>query len=414
MTRARFFRSALVVLALVAGAFVAGPADAYGPPLSPACANLHQSASESFTTTSEIDLADAMYNDGEEFLADATTEPGVLHGVVAHNRTTGNFFFTGGPGKPDTYLIPPFPGPTSFRLITSHPGTSATWHVDCGYAPIAEINSDLPYGGTVSVGQDVHSSVRCAATSNPIAHCVINGVDHTDQCSNACPAPIDTSTPGVRTLTVTATDTAGFSTTTSATYTVKQTQQITDVTITPALGSGSNTSQLYFVSAKSTSGLPVAVTVDPASADVCSASASTQDPTWVQAMAPGNCIVHLNQAGNDTYFAAPQVTQTIVINKDVATLIPAPATKGVLGLTPTKFAAQLFFAHGFGVPLVGETVTFAVAGKVLCSGVVGNDGYARCSAAVGFVNAFKENTYTASFAGNKYFEPATATGALRP
>lgn len=199
----------------------------------------------------------------------------------------------------------------------------------------------------------------------------------------------------------------------AASTVVQQSQQIYDVTIDPALSSPTNTSQLYFASAKSTSGLPVKVTVDPSSAYVCSASASTQDPTWVQAMAPGNCIVHFNQAGDENYLPAPEVSKTIVVEKDYTILIADPAVKGVLGLTPTKFAARLYLSVGFGVPLIGQTVSFEVAGKVLCSGVVGNDAYARCSAPVGVVNALTARTYTAVYAGNRYLYPDKSTAPLR-
>ncbi len=415
MTRARLFRSVLVALALVASAFVAAPSQADGPPLSAGCANLHQAAGGSFTTANPVVLTGAVYNYGEQVLANAATANGVLHGVVVQRPTYPDQFVTGGPGNPDIVTIAPQGGPYAFRLITNPAGATATWRVDCGIPAVADITSDLPDGGTVTVGQDLHSSARCSAGTNPVAHCVINGVDHTDQCSNLCPAPVDTSAPGVQTLTVTATDTAGLTTTRSATYTVvKKSQQIYGVTIDPAPGSATNTSQLYFVSAKSTSGLPVTVTVDPASADVCFAAASMHDPIWVQALAPGNCIVHFDQAGDGTYLPAPEVTQTIVVQKDYATLIADPAVKGVLGLTPTKFAARLYLAVGFGVPLVGETVSFEVAGKVLCSGVVGNDAYARCSAPVGVVNAFKAKTYTAVYAGNRYLYPAQSTAPLRP
>jgi hypothetical protein len=192
-------------------------------------------------------------------------------------------------------------------------------------------------------------------------------------------------------------------------------QTIDEVSIVVAPGSASNTSQLYLVSGRATSGLPVRVTVDPASADVCVAASATEDPTWVSAENAGDCIVHLDQPGDDTFAPAPRVTRTIVVGRDHAMLWATPARKGVLGLTPTKFAATLYFAPGgFGIPMVGERVSFSVAGRTLCTSVVGNDGYARCSAPVGTAAALRQHTYTATYAGSRNFYPETSTGRLTP
>jgi hypothetical protein len=59
------------------------------------------------------------------------------------------------------------------------------------------------------------------------------------------------------------------------------------------------------------SGNPVVFSADPASGPgVCTVSG-----TSVTYTAAGNCVIDANQAGTATYLAAPQVEQTITVNK---------------------------------------------------------------------------------------------------
>src|SRR5206468_8032380 len=60
------------------------------------------------------------------------------------------------------------------------------------------------------------------------------------------------------------------------------------------------------------------------SLDVCSsdptASICTVSGSTVTGVAVGSCVVAANQAGNTTYNAAPQVTQTITVGKGSQTI----------------------------------------------------------------------------------------------
>jgi hypothetical protein len=58
------------------------------------------------------------------------------------------------------------------------------------------------------------------------------------------------------------------------------------------------------------SGNPVVFSADPGSAKVCNVSGTTVTYT-----AAGSCVIDANQAGTATYAAAPQVQQTITVNK---------------------------------------------------------------------------------------------------
>ncbi|MFL6061787.1 MAG: hypothetical protein ACJ72E_11180 [Marmoricola sp.] len=404
----------LAALLVVATAtFVAPGARAEGPALSAGCANLHNAAGKTITSSNEVVLTEAAYNTREQVLVVGTSATGAKVAVDQRSHGAHLFYLYGDSGQPIRASIGPEQS-DEFHLLSSQPATSTSWQIDCGIPPRAEVINVQP-GEQIGKGRAVPGYARCTAGSNPVAHCVVENVDYGAQCSSLCDAPVDTSTLGDHTITVTATDTAGLSTTSTVTYTVvKVDQAIYDISIVAALGSGSNTSQLYFVSAKSTSGLPVKVTVDPSSGDTCDYAPTTQDPTWVGAEHAGTCVVDFDQAGDDTYAPAPRVTRTIVIDRDHAVLVADPAQKGILGLTPTKFASKLIYPRGFGVPLVGEKVSFSVAGKTLCTGVVGNDGYARCSAPVGVAAAFSQKTYTATYAGSRDYYPVTSTGQLRP
>ncbi|MDR2172646.1 MAG: IPTL-CTERM sorting domain-containing protein [Burkholderiales bacterium] len=81
-------------------------------------------------------------------------------------------------------------------------------------------------------------------------------------------------------------------------------QTITFNSMVPSPIAGST----YTVSATASSGLPVAFSIDQASASICTISAARVTFTGV-----GACIVNANQAGDATYSPAPQVQQTIMV-----------------------------------------------------------------------------------------------------
>ena len=86
----------------------------------------------------------------------------------------------------------------------------------------------------------------------------------------------------------------------------KGSQTISFTTTVPAFGRAGGPA--YVTAASATSGLAVTITIDEASAPVC----TLMEPT-VRFRAPGNCIVNANQPGNANYNAAPQTQQTISV-----------------------------------------------------------------------------------------------------
>jgi hypothetical protein len=70
--------------------------------------------------------------------------------------------------------------------------------------------------------------------------------------------------------------------------------------------------QTYTPTATATSGLPVTFSIDPASSSVCAISAITGAVNFIGlGTGTSTCIIHANQAGDDNWSAAQQVTQTI-------------------------------------------------------------------------------------------------------
>ncbi len=67
----------------------------------------------------------------------------------------------------------------------------------------------------------------------------------------------------------------------------------------------------YTVTATASSGLAVSFTIDPSASSVCSIVGSTVS------FGPnaGTCVINANQAGNASYFAAPQVQQSFAVRK---------------------------------------------------------------------------------------------------
>jgi hypothetical protein len=88
----------------------------------------------------------------------------------------------------------------------------------------------------------------------------------------------------------------------------------------------------YTPIATATSGLTVALTIDPTTSGVCSISGGS-----VSFAAAGNCTIDANQAGNGTYAAATQVQQTF----PVAITDIAPGTPTLNSAAPGSTTVQL-------------------------------------------------------------------------
>ena len=85
-------------------------------------------------------------------------------------------------------------------------------------------------------------------------------------------------------------------------------QSVQSINFTSTPPSGAAVGGTYTVAATASSGLTVTYSAAPSSAGVCTVSGST-----VSLSGEGTCTVRANQAGNASYFAAPQVQQTFLV-----------------------------------------------------------------------------------------------------
>ena len=138
------------------------------------------------------------------------------------------------------------------------------------------------------------------------------------------------------------------------------TQSITFTSTAPAAAAVGGTP--YTVTAVSSSGLPVALSIDATSAGVCTLSGST-----VSFVGTGTCRIDANQAGNGTYQAAPQVQQTFAVglaNQTISFTSSPPGGAVVGGPTYTVSATA-----SSGLP-VAFTIAAGSAGVCTRAGSV--------------------------------------------
>lgn len=93
------------------------------------------------------------------------------------------------------------------------------------------------------------------------------------------------------------------------------------------------------LAATASSGLPVTLTVDPASSAICTLTGAT-----VRYLTNGSCTLHANQGGNFGYDAAPEVTRTIAVakqNQVISFNAPTTGTVGGSALLAASSSSQL-------------------------------------------------------------------------
>ncbi|HEV3457917.1 MAG TPA: Ig-like domain-containing protein, partial [Thermoanaerobaculia bacterium] len=185
----------------------------------------------------------------------------------------------------------------------------------------------------------------------------------------------------------------------------------------------------YNVTATSTSGLTVALTIDASAAAVCSISGST-----VSFIGVGTCVIDANQAGDANYNAAPQVQQSFAVGKGNQTITftsTAPANAKVGGATYNVTATAssgltVTFAIDASATSVcsisGSTVSFTASGTcVIDANQAGDANYnaapqAQQSFAVGKTDQTITFTSTApagaKVGGPTYTVTATASSGL--
>ena len=247
--------------------------------------------------------------------------------------------------------------------------------------PMASITTPAD-GAVYALGQQVSSSFTCADVSGGpgISSCV-------DQNGNPSGSPVDTSTLGSHTFTVTATNSDGLVGQQSVAYTVAKASQaiaFTSSPPSPAVFGGS-----YAPAATGGgSGNPVVFSVDSSSgAGVCSLGSGT-----VSLTGPGTCVVDADQAGNADYDAAAQQQQSFTVVKASQSIAftSSPPSPAVFGGSYAPAAT----GGGSGNPVVFSIDSSSGAGVCsLGSGTVSFTGPGTC-------------VIDADQAGNADYDPA--------
>jgi hypothetical protein len=132
-----------------------------------------------------------------------------------------------------------------------------------------------------------------------------------------------------------------------------QTISFTSAAPTNAVVSGTS----YTATFSSDRGLPVVLSVNPASSTICTASGSV-----VAFQAFGNCVLEISQGGNVNYNAATTVQQTVSVGKGTQSLSfssAAPVGAVVAGATYTPTATS---TAGLAV-----TLTIDAAASSVCT-----------------------------------------------
>ena len=160
----------------------------------------------------------------------------------------------------------------------------------------------------------------------------------------------------------------------------------TPQTITPGpLPSVAQVNQSFAMSATSSSGLPVGISVEGSPANVCNASSSS----YFAIEAVGTCVVTFEQAGDATYAAAPTVTVSITVQGAQQLITPSPTLFVQEGGT-----VQITATSSSGLPLQYAVVSLgtpncSVSSRGVVTGLV-------AGACVVLLNARGSSTYAAA------------------
>jgi hypothetical protein len=150
-------------------------------------------------------------------------------------------------------------------------------------------------------------------------------------------------------------------------FAVKADQTISFTSTAPV---GASVGGSYSVTATATSGLPVDLAIDPAASAICSIAGST-----VSFIAAGTCTINANQAGDASYFAAPQVQQSFAITntQTISFTSVAPTTASYQGTYTVNASAT----SGLAVTLAIDASTSSVCS--IAGSLVTFDGTGTCT-----------------------------------
>ncbi len=180
------------------------------------------------------------------------------------------------------------------------------------------------------------------------------------------------------------TNPAGSATTSAAILTVSLATQTITVT-SPAPATAIVSGATYTPSATASSGLAVAITIDPSAGSVCAIAGGA-----VSFQNVGTCVVNFNQAGNSTYQAAPQVQQSFAVGQGANVITFPPLSDTPFTSTPPSPVASASS---------GLTVSYASTTTGVCT--------VTSAGAISFVSA-GTCSITASQGGNANYAAATS------
>ena len=232
-----------------------------------------------------------------------------------------------------------------------------------------------PTGGSYGYGQPVSVNYSCSDTESGLASCGSSTYTLTNgsgpQNSGPLSSPIPTTTlGGPFTYTVSATDFAGNTSTTSVTYSVTQgSQTITGFTLPAQVAYAPPMAPIPLTATGGGSGNPVTFTVHAGPGTI---ACTPNCALTINGL--GTVTVYANQAGNADYTAAPQVAQSVVVSNYLAPLVTGVGSSSVSNTSETLSAtvnpenASTTYYFVYGLTTTPATPT---APKVLPAGVTG-------------------------------------------
>src|SRR6185312_15616402 len=230
---------------------------------------------------------------------------GSLPAGLTLDPTTGEISGTPTGSGPSTFTIEVTDGAASPAQVVSQPYTIM---VAASALTAQVISFTAPASGTV--GQSATLSATGGGSGNPVVFtvdptsgagvCTLSGTDG---------VTVHFAGPGSCVVDANQAGNASYSAAPQVQGTISVAKAAQAISFTAPL-SGTVGQSATLSATGGGSGNPVVFTVDPASgAGVCAVSGA--NGSTVAYTAPGSCVIDANQAGNASYAAAPQVTQTV-------------------------------------------------------------------------------------------------------